>query len=59
MGKARTTWKQLLEEEAEARISRMEAPGYPFPRRFSRGDWLVWALVTAGSLLLLLLGAGL
>ena len=57
MGKRRTEFERLLDQETEARIARMEEPDYPFPRRFSRGDWLLWALVTGGSLAMLILGA--
>lgn len=50
-------FQEHLDRETEARLSRMEQPDYPFPRRFSRRDYLLWGLVTAGCLLLLLAGA--
>lgn len=56
MGKRQAEFEQRLDQETEARIARMEEPDYPFPRRFSRRDWLLWALVTAGSLAMLILG---
>lgn len=49
----------MLDREAEARIAEMERPDYPFPRRFSRGDYLLWGVVTAVSLLLVIWGVGL
>lgn len=48
--------KHTLDLEAEARITEMERPDYPFPRRFSRGDYLLWGVVTAVSLLLVVWG---
>ena len=57
MKRERTEFEGQLDRETEARITRMEEPDYPFPRRFSRRDWLLWALVTAGSLAMLILGA--
>lgn len=57
MRNARTEFERQLDRETEARIARMEEPDYPFPRRFSRRDWLLWVLVTGGSLAMLILGA--
>lgn len=57
MAKTHTEFKRRLDEEALARIARMEEPGYPFPRRFSRRDYLLWGLVSALCLLLLIMGA--
>lgn len=51
--------KHTLDRAAEARIAEMERPDYPFPRRFSRGDYLLWGAVTAVSLLLVIWGVGL
>ena len=56
MGKMRTEYERRLDQETETRIARMEEPGYSFPRRFSRRDWLLWALVMGGSLTMLILG---
>ena len=52
----RTEFERRLDQETETRIARMEEPGYSFPRRFSRRDWLLWALVMGGSLTMLILG---
>ena len=57
MKRERTEFEGQLDRETEARIARMEEPDYPFPRRFSRRDWLLWAVVTLGSLAMLILGA--
>ena len=48
--------KHTLDQEVQARIAEMERPDYPFPRRFSRGDYLLWGVVTAVSLLLVVWG---
>ena len=52
----RTEFEARLDEETEARIAQMERPDYPFPRRFSRRDYLLWGVVTAVCLLLTVLG---
>lgn len=57
MKDAQREFQETLDRETEARLSRMEQPDYPFPARFSRRDYLLWGLVTAGCLLLLLVGA--
>ena len=56
MGRERSEFEQKLDEETEARIARMEQEDYAFPRRFSRRDYLLWALVTAACLVLVVLG---
>lgn len=38
-------FEKLLDEEVEKRISEMEAPGYEFPKRFSKKDYIVTAAV--------------
>ena len=57
MRREQTEFEARLDEETEARISRMERPDYPFPRRFSRRDYLLWGAVTGLCLLLTVLGA--
>lgn len=56
VGRVRGELEQRLDEETEARIARMEQEDYAFPRRFSRRDYLLWALVTAACLVLVVLG---
>lgn len=56
MKRTQADFAARLNQETEARITQMERQDYVFPRRFSRRDWLVWGLVTAGSLVMLLLG---
>lgn len=56
MSRERSEFEQKLDEETEARIARMEQEDYAFPRRFSRRDYLLWALVTAACLVLVVLG---
>ena len=56
-GTSASDYEQRLQREIEGRVEEMERPGYVFPRRFSRGDALLWAVVAAGSLALVLLGA--
>ena len=57
VGRVRGELEQRLDEETEARITRMEQEDYSFPRRFSKGDYLLWGVVTGASLLLVILGA--
>ena len=50
-------YERRLYQEIASRIEEMERPSYAFPRRFSRRDALLWAVVAAGSLALIFLGA--
>lgn len=56
MEKQQTQFEKQLNQETEARIARMEQPDYPFPRRFSRKDFLLWGIVTVACLALLIVG---
>lgn len=44
-------------DELDKRITMMEQPGYPYPQRFGRRDFLLWGLVILICLAFLLLGA--
>ena len=57
MRRTQTEVEQKLNEQTLDRIAQMERPGYPFPRRFSRGDYVLWAVITLFCLLMLVLGA--
>lgn len=50
-------YEARLNQEIERRIGEMEREDYGFPRRFSRLDYGVWAVVTALCAALILLGA--
>lgn len=56
MNQTQREFQEKLDRETEARLSRMERPDYPFPRRFARRDYLLWGVVTAGCFVLLLVG---
>ena len=57
MRQTQTEFEKKLNEQTLERIAQMERPDYPFPRRFSRGDYILWAIVTLFCLLMLVLGA--
>lgn len=46
-----------LEDRIRRAINGMEAPDYRFPRRFGRKDYIAVALVAAGCLAMILIGA--
>ena len=50
-------YEAQLNRETERRIAGLERPDYPFPKRFSRRDYLVWAAVALAWLGVILLGA--
>lgn len=57
MRRIQTDFEKELDRQTLERITQMELPDYPFPPRFSRGDYLLWAAVTLTCLVLLVVGA--
>lgn len=53
---ARDSQAEAFEQQLEARIAAMEQPGYQFPARFSRKDYLWVAFVAAACLVLIVMG---
>lgn len=47
---------ERLQQAIEERIEEMEQPGYQFPGRFTKGDYLAVAAVAAVCLLALVMG---
>lgn len=45
--------EELIKDETIIRIREMEKPGYRYPKRLGRGDWLGIILGIAGSLALI------
>ena len=53
---ARDSQAEAFERQLEERISAMEQPGYDFPARFSRKDYISVAIVAAVCLVLIVIG---
>ncbi len=53
---ARDSQAEAFEQQLEARIAAMEQPGYDFPARFSRKDYISVAIVAAVCLVLIVIG---
>lgn len=53
---ARDSQVEAFEQQLEERISAMEQPGYDFPARFSRKDYISVAIVAAVCLVLIVMG---
>ncbi len=53
---ARDSQVEAFEQQLEERISAMEQPGYDFPARFSRKDYISVAIVAAVCLVLIVIG---
>ena len=51
--------EDALEQEILKKIEEMEAPGYVFPPRFSKGDYIAVAVSILICAVTLFLGAGL
>lgn len=48
-----------FEQQLEARIAAMEQPGYQFPARFGRKDYISVAIAAAACLILIIIGGAL
>ena len=53
---ARDSQAEAFEQQLEARIAAMEQPGYQFPARFGRKDYIAVAIVAAVCLVLIVMG---
>lgn len=53
---ARDSQVEAFEQQLEERISAMEQPGYDFPARFSRKDYISVAIAAAACLILIIIG---
>ncbi len=53
---ARDSQAEAFERQLEERISAMEQPGYDFPARFGRKDYIAVAIVAAVCLVLIVMG---
>ena len=53
---ARDSQAEAFERQLEERISAMEQPGYQFPARFNRNDYVSVAVVAALCLVLIVMG---
>ena len=53
---ARDSQTEAFEQQLEARIAAMEQPGYQFPARFGRKDYIAVAIVAAVCLVLIVMG---
>lgn len=56
---ARDSQAEAFERQLEERISAMEQPGYDFPARFSRKDYIFVAIAAAACLILIIIGGAL
>ncbi len=56
---ARDSQAEAFEQQLEARIAAMEQPGYQFPARFGRKDYIAVAIVAAVCLVLIIIGGAL
>lgn len=53
---ARDSQAEAFEQQLEERIAAMEQPGYQFPVRFGRKDYIAVAIVAAVCLVLIVMG---
>ena len=49
------TIEELIYEETDKRLKEMKAPGYEFPKKATKADWIGIAAAVGGSLLLIVL----
>ena len=56
---ARDSQAEAFEQQLEARIAAMEQPGYQFPARFGRKDYIAVAIVAAVCLVFIVMGGAL
>lgn len=50
-------YEQMLHEEIEKRLGKMEKPDYQFPQRFSKKDYFIVVAVSVFCLVMLIIGA--
>lgn len=55
--KTSSEYNKLLNEEIEKRIAEMESPGYEFPDRFSKKDYIFTVIVGVVCLIGIIIGA--